>query len=74
MEIKGIVSGVNKLEGGSDGELYSLSIEGLSLLVSSEVRDLYGLPASAAYIWALAEVRWRKGKRPIWWLKAWAKA
>jgi len=67
--VKGTVTRVNQLDDRGDGRapLVSVSVEGLSALVSAAEP----LPAEGAYITAVFECQWRKGQAPLHWLKSW---
>jgi hypothetical protein len=52
--------------------LRSISIEGVSALVSDEYRG--DLPVQGEYVTVKTRVHWRKGKPPLQWFVAWSPA
>ena len=67
MIVEGNVMNVNVLDGQKGKPpLRSVSIEGFSVLASDGVQ----VPGKGQRIQAVVEVHWRKGKRPLHWLRA----
>jgi len=70
MIVRGTVNQVRRLEADSekyDDAIYSVSVEGFSIL--ARPGDIQ-IPKRGSLISANVEVHWRKGQRPIHWLRA----
>lgn len=70
MKVRAIVEKVEQLparEGQSEEPLTAISLEGFSVLARPSER----MPAVGQEIEAIVSIQWRKGKRPLHWMRSW---